>query len=144
MLCEQVREFVAWPRKCHKKLQNSKFIGRAQSTNVYHPVGYLTRAEARGMAELFLFLLAGLWVIGMSVDPRFQVVSSGSLPRLRCGRSTRVEDGMADGGQREGGEATWISSLGRENTGSWQEKEQSPLVDTLGRPESLSFEEAEL
>ena len=46
-------------------------------THINHPVGNLTHAQASGGTELLLLVLAGVWVIRVTMQPIFQNISGG-------------------------------------------------------------------
>jgi len=46
-------------------------------THINHPVRNLTHAQASGSTELLLLVLAGVRVIGMTVQPSTQKISGG-------------------------------------------------------------------
>jgi hypothetical protein len=48
--------------------------GEDATSCVDHPVGHLTHAEARSMAELLLLLLTWVRMIGVTMKPGFEVV----------------------------------------------------------------------
>ena len=56
-------------------------------TDIDHPVGDLGHAEARCMAELFLLLLRGVRMVGVTVKPSFEVIGGllWKLAALTCG-----------------------------------------------------------
>jgi hypothetical protein len=74
--------------------------------HIDHPIGDLAHAQASGMAQLLLLLLAGVWMVRVAMQPGFEIVRRllGELPAFFGGT---IDEGGRGDGLRGAGRGRW-------------------------------------